>query len=102
MNTKINIILLCCLLILSVKGKAQIGTIVLDSVMPPVTMLVVATESVVLKPGFHYKGNQGEFRAKIDNYNALTPLVNLGEGSTVNTELSGENKNYIVTKTSKS
>jgi RHS repeat-associated protein len=100
MNTKINIILLCCLLILSVKGKAQIGTIVLDSVMPPVTMLVVATESVVLKPGFHYKGNQGELRAKIDNYNALTPLVNLGEGSTVNTELSGENKNYIVTKTS--
>jgi len=77
------------------------GVIVLEKQTPSTSVMVRATQQVVLKPGFHATGEAGSsFDAKIGTTNSLSPVIQVADGSTITIPTSPTtSQNYILTKT---
>ena len=76
------------------------GVIILEKQTPATAVTVVATQQVILKPGFHAVGTAGSFDGKIGPVNNVYPLIPMAQGSTavIPTDPSFD-QNYIRTST---
>ena len=94
--------LLVCLLIaaLVINSYAENGgIIVLNQPAPETSVIVTATEQVILKPGFRASAATGTFNAKIGASNSIAPLFNIAEESTFVIPVASNDQNYIKTST---
>ncbi len=94
--------LLVCLLISAVVFNSYAengGIIVLNQPAPETSVIVTATEQVILKPGFRASAATGTFNAKIGAFNSIAPLFIIAEESTFVIPVASNDQNYIKTST---
>lgn len=94
------------LFIFSVKAQNTEGDVVLSNVIPATPVLVVASNSITLKPGFRASGVHSTFNAKIEAGYSDVPYVNVSSGvsfwsggNQIPNSRSTIEKNYIKTIT---
>lgn len=103
-----NAIQICLLglfvIVSALQSVSSQGVIILEQQTPPTQVVVVATEQVILKPGFHAVGTAGSFSAKIGSANSMSPIIPMAAGSTAVIPIApltpptpSSDQNYIVT-----
>ena len=73
------------------------GIIILEQPTPSTSVIVTATQQVILKTGFHAVGSSGNFDAKIGAYNSISPLIPVAVGSINIPAAPTSGQNYIST-----
>jgi hypothetical protein len=101
-NLMKHILLLLCVIVFAHNTiQAQNGIIVLEKLKQEPSVSVVATEKVILRPGFHAIASAGVFNAKIGAANSVFPeKLYISQGSTAlvnNIYTPGTGQNYVKT-----
>jgi RHS repeat-associated protein len=105
-NTTLKRLLGLLVVVSALQSVSAQGIIMLEQQTPPTEVIVIATEQVILKPGFHAVGTAGSFNAKIGSANSMSPIIPMAAGSTavittipIVPAAPSPDQNYIVSTT---